>query len=137
PDRARARAARGRPARTDRMSAAAVTSGAVAVVGGIALAPLLPGLVQQAKARLQGRRGPAPLQPYRELRRLWAKSTVEPEGATVVYRLAPAVVAASLVAAILVVPVAAPGPSLGLGHDALVLVGLLALARFAVALSSW
>ena len=43
----------------------------------------------------------------RELLRLWAKSTVEPEGSTLVYRLAPAVVAAALLAAVLVVPVAA------------------------------
>jgi formate hydrogenlyase subunit 4 len=119
------------------MSGAALVSGAAEVVGGIVLAPLLPGLVQQAKARLQGRRGASPLQPYRELRRLWGKSTVEPEGSTVVYRLVPAVVAASLAAAVLVVPVAGAAPSLGLGHDALVLVGLLALARFAVAASSW
>jgi formate hydrogenlyase subunit 4 len=119
------------------MSGAALVSGAAEVVGGIVLAPLLPGLVQQAKARLQGRRGASPLQPYRELRRLWGKSTVEPEGSTVVYRLVPAVVASSLAAAVLVVPVAGAAPSLGLGHDALVLVGLLALARFAVAASSW
>ena len=119
------------------MSGAGVVSGAVQLVGGLVLAPLLPGLVQLAKARLQGRRGPSALQPYRELRRLWGKSTVEPEGVTLVYRLAPAVVATSLGAAVLVVPVTAANASLGLGHDALVLVGLLALARFAVAASSW
>ncbi|HEY3181933.1 MAG TPA: NADH-quinone oxidoreductase subunit H [Gaiellaceae bacterium] len=119
------------------MSAAAVVAGAGEVVGGIALAPLLPGLVQHWKGRLQGRRGPSPLQPYRELRRLWWKSTVDPEGATVVYRLAPAVVAASLFAGLLVLPLAARAPSLGLGHDALVLVGVLGLARFAVAVSGW
>ena len=119
------------------MSAAAAIGGLAEVVGGIALAPLLPGVVQQAKARLQGRRGPGPLQPYRELRRLWGKSSVDPDGTTFVYRLAPAVVAASVAAAVLVVPANAAAPDLGLGHDALVLVGLLALARFAVAVSSW
>ena len=40
-------------------------------------------------------------------------------------------------AAILVVPVAADAPGLGLGHDALALAGLLALARFALAAASW
>ena len=119
------------------MSGAGLVSGAVQVAGGLVLAPLLPGLVQLAKARLQGRRGPSALQPYRELRRLWGKSTVEPEGVTLVYRLAPAVVATSLGAAVLVVPVTDASVSLGLGHDALVLVGLLALARFAVSASSW
>jgi formate hydrogenlyase subunit 4 len=119
------------------MSVSTAVAGAVQVVGGIALAPLLPGLVQHWKARLQGRRGPTPLQPYRELRRLWGKSTVDPEGTTVVYRLAPPIVAASLVAAILIVPVAEAAPAWGLGHDALALAGLLALARFALAGSTW
>jgi formate hydrogenlyase subunit 4 len=114
-----------------------LVAGAVQVVGGVALAPLLPGLVQHWKARLQGRRGPSPLQPYRELRRLWGKSAVAPEGATVVYRLAPAVVGASLLVAILVVPVSAASPGLGVGSDALALLGVLALARFAVAAAAW
>jgi formate hydrogenlyase subunit 4 len=107
------------------------------LAGGILLAPLLPGLVQHWKARLQGRRGPTPLQPYRELRRLWGKSTVDVEGAGIVYRLAPAVTAASLVLAILLVPVAADAPGLGVGRDALALFGVLALGRFAVASASW
>ena len=119
------------------MSGAGAVSVAVQVVGGIAAAPLLPGLVQHWKARLQGRRGPTPLQPYRELRRLWRKSTVAPEGTTAVYRLAPAIAASSVAAAVLIVPVSQAAPSLGLGRDVLALVGLLALARFAVAAASW
>jgi len=117
------------------MSAAA--TGAASVVGGLVLSPLLPGLVQHWKARLQGRRGPTPLQPYRELRRLWGKSSVDVEGATAVYRLAPAVGAAATVAALLLVPVAQEAPNLGVGHDALALAGLLALARFALAAAAW
>jgi formate hydrogenlyase subunit 4 len=116
------------------MSAAAV---AVQLVGGLVLAPLLPGLVQHWKARLQGRRGPTPLQPYRELRRLWRRSTVAVEGAGIVYRLAPAVAAGSVGVAVLLVPVASGSPDLGVGRDALVLAGLLALARFALAASAW
>ena len=119
------------------MSAETAVAGAAQIMGGLLLAPLLPGLVQHWKARLQGRRGPSPLQPYRELRRLWGKSIVSPEGTTVVYRLAPAVAAAAVTAAVLVVPAAAAAPSWGIGHDALLLIGLLALARFAVVLSAW
>ena len=59
------------------------------------------------------------------------------EGTGIVYRLAPAVAAASVAAAVLLVPVASDAPDLGVGRDALVLAGLLALARFAVAASSW
>jgi formate hydrogenlyase subunit 4 len=119
------------------MSAGTVVAGAAQLAGGILAAPLLPGLVQHWKARLQGRRGPSPLQPYRELLRLWGKSAVSPEGATAVYRLAPAAVAASVVAAVLIVPVTEAAPHWGLGRDALALAGLLALGRFAVAAASW
>jgi formate hydrogenlyase subunit 4 len=119
------------------MSGTAAAATAAQLLGGIALAPLLPGLVQHWKARLQGRRGPTPLQPYRELRRLWGKSAVDVEGAGIVYRIAPSLAAASVGVAVLLVPVASDAPDLGVGRDALVLAGLLALARFAVAASSW
>jgi formate hydrogenlyase subunit 4 len=119
------------------MSAVSLVSLGFELVGGLLLAPLLPGLVQHWKARLQGRRGLSPLQPYRELRRLWGKSAVDPAGSGVVYRWAPAVAASSLAAAVLLVPVAARAPGLGVGRDMLVLAGLLALARFAVTAASW
>jgi formate hydrogenlyase subunit 4 len=119
------------------VSASIVAAGAVQVAGGVVLAPLLPGLVQHWKGRLQGRSGPTPLQPYRELRRLWGKSAVSVEGTTAVYRLAPAVVAASIAVAVLIVPTSRLAPNWGLGHDALALAGLLALARFAGAAASW
>ncbi len=119
------------------MTGAGSAAVVVQLAGGIALAPLLPGLVQHWKARLQGRRGPTPLQPYRELRRLWRKSAVDVEGTGIVYRYAPAVAAGSIAVAVLLVPVASESPDLGVGRDALVLAGLLALARFAVAAASW
>jgi formate hydrogenlyase subunit 4 len=106
-------------------------------VAGIVLAPLVPGTIQAFKARLQGRRGASPLQPYRDLRRLWGKSGVDPDGAGLIYRLAPAVVAACLLAAMAVVPVGGRSGDWGLGHDALVVVGVLALARFALAAATW
>jgi formate hydrogenlyase subunit 4 len=116
------------------MSAAAA---GVVQVGGCALAPLLPGLVQSAKGKLQGRRGPSPLQPYRELRRLWRRSRVAPEPRSVVYEAAPPVVGAALLLALLLLPVGSEAASWGLGNDALVLIGLLALARFAIGAAAW
>ncbi len=109
----------------------------VVQVGGVALAPLLPGLVQSAKGKLQGRRGPSPLQPYRELRRLWGRSRVAPEPRSVVYDAAPPVVGAALLLALLLLPVGSAAASWGLGNDAIVLVGLLALARFAIGAAAW
>ncbi|HZO96946.1 MAG TPA: NADH-quinone oxidoreductase subunit H [Gaiellaceae bacterium] len=119
------------------MSGTALAAGAVQVGGGVALAPLLPGLVQHWKARLQGRRGPSPVQPFRELRRLFGKSAVTVEGTGPVYRLAPSAAAAAAATAVLLVPPAAAGPDWGVGHDALALAGLLALGRFAVAAAAW
>lgn len=119
------------------MTSADAVAGVWQVGGGVLLSPLAAGTVQHLKGRLQGRPGPSPLQPYRELRRLWGKSTVAPELAGVPYRLAPALVASGLLVALLVVPVAGRAPSWGLGHDAVVLVGLLALTRFAVAVAAW
>jgi formate hydrogenlyase subunit 4 len=104
---------------------------------GILLAPLLPGTIQTLKARAQGRRGASPLQPYRTLKRLWGKSAVDPIGTGPVYRFAPAVVAAALLAALALLPIGGRSGGLGLGHDAFVLVGLLALARFALAAAAW
>jgi formate hydrogenlyase subunit 4 len=119
------------------MSSTAAAAAAVQVAGGVALAPLVPGLVQHWKARLQGRRGPSPLQPYRELRRLWTRAGIDVVGTSVVYRAAPLVATAALAAAVLLVPVAGSSPDLGVGHSMLALGGLLALARFSVGIASW
>ena len=115
---------------SDDATAAAAT--AVQLVGGHRARAAAPGLVQHWKARLQGRRGPTPLQPYRELRRLWGKSAVDVEGAAIVYRLAPSVAAAEASRSRCCSSRSRPTrPTSGVGRDALVLAGLLALARFA------
>ncbi len=119
------------------MSLQTATAGFVQIAGGVLLAPLIPGTIQTLKARLQGRRGPTPLQPYRELRRLWRKSTVRPEGTGPLYTSAPALAAASLVACITLIPIAGRSPDWPFGNDALLVVGLFALARFVVAAATW
>ena len=106
-------------------------------VAGLALAPLLPGATQAAKAHLQGHRGSGALQPYRELARLWRRGAVDPAGAGPVFRAAPVVVAAAIALALLMTPVGASGAAWPGGGDALALVGLLATARVALALSAW
>lgn len=109
----------------------------VVAIAALVCAPALPGAIQQLKARLQGRRGPGALQPFREIRRLWRRGVVDPEGATWVYRAAPALAVVATASAALMVPIA--GVELGwpAGGDALVLLGLLALARAALAASAW
>jgi formate hydrogenlyase subunit 4 len=93
------------------VSATAAVTATVQVVGGVGLAPLLPGAIQSVKARLQGRRGPSPLQPYRDLRKLWGKTAADPQPTTFVYRLAPPLVAAATALALLLVPIAGVAPN--------------------------
>lgn len=108
------------------------------VQGGLllALAPLLTGLMKWLRARLQYRRGPSPLQPYRDLAKWWRKETVESDASSWVSELTPPVVMACLIAAILVLPLVAQRAPLAGWGDFLVVAGLLALARFALALGA-
>ena len=119
------------------MSAATVGAAIVQVGGALVLAPLIPGAIASLEARLQGRRGPSPLQPYRELRRLWGRSGVAPEPHGAAYVLAPPVVAGSTLVAALLLPIAGVTPVWGLGNDALALVGLLIVGRAALGLAAW
>jgi formate hydrogenlyase subunit 4 len=114
----------------------AIAAGIIQLAG-VALAPLLMGCVQWLKARAQGRRGASALQPYRELRRLWRRSGVRPEPSTVVYDLAVPLAVAATLLALLLLPVGSAAPDWGFGHDALVLFGLLAIGRFALAAAAW
>ncbi len=104
----------------------------------VALAPLVTGYVQKLKARLQCRAGASVLQPYRDLAKLLRKGTVQSDTATPFFRAIPALVLAATVTAAAMVPVlwapAGPRP-LPLG-DAILLVGLLALARFLLAVGA-
>ncbi len=119
------------------MTAGGIIAGLVQALGGVVLSPLIPGVVQHLKGKLQGRPGPSPLQPYRELRRLWRRTGVAPMPRTAVYELTPPVVVAAVLLALTLLPVGGRSASWPVGHDALVLVGLLALARFAITLAAW
>lgn len=101
----------------------------------LTLAPGLNGLIKRMKAVLQGRHGPPLLQPYFDLVKLLRKDAVVSEHATAVFRWAPAVYAGCFATAALLVPVLwSRAPLAGWG-DAIALVGLFALARFALALA--
>ena len=101
----------------------------------LALAPGLNGLIKRLKARLQGRHGPPLLQPYFDLVKLLRKDAVVSEHASALFRWAPAVYGSALASAALLVPALwLPAPLAGWG-DAIALVGLFALARFALALA--
>ena len=102
----------------------------------VAVAPLLSGTIRRTKARLQSRRGPSVWQPYRDLRKWWSKETVESSIASPLQRFAPAAFLAVILVAVGLVPTVATRPPLTGFGDLIALVGLLALARFVLALAA-
>jgi formate hydrogenlyase subunit 4 len=101
----------------------------------LAIAPELAGSVRWLKARLMGRRGPHPLQPWRDLLKLLKKRPVLAENASIISRAAPYVALAAAVLAAALVPSFARGMLLAPFADLLLIAGLLALGRFAMALA--
>jgi formate hydrogenlyase subunit 4 len=97
------------------------------------LAPLMPGLINRVKAWVAGRRGPPVLQLYYDLAKLWRKGVVLSHAASPGFIAGPAVAWVALTVAALLMPLGAAGSALGFHGDVLLLIYLLALARFATA----
>jgi formate hydrogenlyase subunit 4 len=109
---------------------------AIQLAAFLVFAPFLAATIRRTKALLQSRRGPGLLQPYRDLIKWWGKQPLESNASGPVSRYAPAVVLGAVLSAALLVPcVASRAPLLGWG-DMLVVVGLFAAARFALALAA-
>ncbi|HWL83494.1 MAG TPA: NADH-quinone oxidoreductase subunit H [Roseomonas sp.] len=102
----------------------------------LALAPVLVGVVRWLKARLMGRQGANPLQPWRDLRKLLRKQPLLAENASVVSLAAPYAALGATAAAAALVPGFAHGMLLAPMADLILIAGLLALARFALALAA-
>lgn len=100
------------------------------------MAPLANGAIKTSKARWQMRRGPGLIQPYRDLFKLFSRESVKSDQASWVFTWAPAVYAAALITAALLVPTISERSALAGAADAIVFIGLLALARFALALGA-
>ena len=94
------------------------------------LAPLLPGLVNRVKSVVAGRRGPPVLQLYYDLARLWRKGVVLSTLASPGFLIGPAVAWVAVAGAAMLVPLGPLGAGLSFRGDALVMLYLLALARF-------
>jgi len=101
----------------------------------LVLSPLVTGVIRTLKARLQTRRGPGILQPYRDLRKLFSKGMVIPETASWIFTATPWVVFFSTILAGLMIPMVAAEAPLGLFGGVLAVIYLLGLGRFFLALS--
>ncbi len=97
------------------------------------VAPLLPGIINKVKAWVAGRRGPPVLQLYYDLARLWRKGVVLSTLASPGFVLGPAIAWVALAGAALLLPVGPAGGLVSFRGDMLVLIYLLALARFCTA----
>ena len=104
-----------------------------AVVG--AGAPLLVGLIRTLKARLQGRRGASPLQPYRDLRTLLAKEAVVSETTSWIFRFTPYLLAAIMLVVAVTVPLLGTRSSFGFTGNIVLVMYLLLLGTFFLALA--
>lgn len=100
------------------------------------LGPLFAGWVRKVKARLQNRRGAPVVQPLRDLRKLFVKEVRVAHGASPLFRAAPYVVFGATLLAAASVPLLGVTLPTATFADIVVVAGLLALARFFLALAA-
>jgi formate hydrogenlyase subunit 4 len=98
-----------------------VTLAVLHVLVVVAGAPLLLGVLRTLKARLVGRRGPSPWQPYRDLLKLFGKTPVVSTTTSWIFRATPYVLVATVVVAALAAPVLSSHPPLGFAGIILVM----------------
>ena len=103
----------------------------------IVLVPFLfAGLILRVKSFWAGRQGPGILQPWFDVLRLLRKGQVYSRTTTAVFRLAPTVNLAAVLAAACFIPLAGRVPLFGFEGDFIVFAYLLALGKFFVILAS-
>ncbi len=100
----------------------------------LVLAPGVQGVMSTLRARLNGRSGPSPLQPYRNVRKLWNKEALVPKGVSPIVLVAPAVLAGVAITVAALVPVLFQNGSRSV--DAVAIVLTLALGRFVLILAA-
>jgi formate hydrogenlyase subunit 4 len=102
----------------------------------IVIAPLLRGIIGRVKARIQNRRGASVFRPYADLWKLFRKEDLVPLTASLLFRLCPIVLFAATLAGAAFVPVLHASSLLGNTGDFILLVYMLALARFFLVLGA-
>ncbi|PTY07436.1 formate hydrogenlyase subunit 4 [Opitutaceae bacterium EW11] len=103
------------------------------LAGWLLIAPLLPGIINKVKAWVAGRRGPPVLQLYYDLARLWRKGVVLSTLASPGFIAGPAIAWVAVLCAAQLLPLGPAGAALSFRGDVLLLIYLLATARFCTA----
>jgi len=101
----------------------------------LVLAPVFTGWVKMVKCWFQGRTAPSLLQPYRDIRKLFAKDVTLAENASWIFRFTPYLVFGVSVMAGGIIPALSTDLPLSAMADVIVLVALFAIARFFTALA--
>ncbi|MGZ0153487.1 respiratory chain complex I subunit 1 family protein [Kribbella sp. WER1] len=101
----------------------------------VVVAPYLVGLMRQVRALMEGRAGAGIGQPWRDLRKLFRKEPISPEGSSWVFVAAPAVLAATTLLIAAVAPFVATVSPLDGVADLFAVVALLLLGTVALALA--
>jgi formate hydrogenlyase subunit 4 len=113
-----------------------VIGGVVQLVVILVASPLLVGLLGKVRALLEGRAGASLRQPYRDLRKLFGKESVDPGGTTEVFRTAPLLLLATTVVVAVVAPFVTAASAIGPAADLFAVVALLALGAVALVLGA-
>ncbi|MDR3069230.1 MAG: NADH-quinone oxidoreductase subunit H [Cellulomonas sp.] len=100
----------------------------------VAAAPGVAGVTRQVRARLEGRVGAGVLQPYRDLRKLFAKHPLQASGTSWTTRAAPVLLVASSLVVAALVPVVTTRALPDVPGDLFVVVSVLLIGSVAVAL---
>jgi formate hydrogenlyase subunit 4 len=100
------------------------------------LAPLLPGIINQVKAKFAGRKGPSLFQLYYDLYKLLRKDFVYSRTTSVVFRIAPVLILVCMLFACMILPWGGFPAPISFDGDFILLLYLLGLARFATVLAA-
>jgi len=102
----------------------------------LVLAPALSGVINRVKAVFAGRKGPSLMQLYYDLAKLLRKSSVYSHSTTLVFRMAAPLILACMLVALLMLPWGGMSAPVSFAGDFILLLYLLALARFFLVLSA-
>lgn len=106
------------------------------VVTVLLVAPLMQGVIQKMKANLQGRVGPSIFQPYFHLLKLFQKGAVISSTSSWIQLITPYIVFSSMLTVAMLIPLISAGSPLSFMGDIIVVIYLLALARFFMTLAA-
>jgi formate hydrogenlyase subunit 4 len=91
---------------------------------------IFPGIVIKTKAKLEGRKGPGLLQPFKDISRLLKKGSVYSQTTSVIFQIAPVIYLASIITASLFIPFGETPGLLSFEGDFVFFAYILAIGKF-------